>query len=184
MIDEQFEFRLTQYLDGTLPVDEAAAFFEELAKSPEALALLDEYRRLDLVLKAQPTDEINWAGLAEDISAQIDEEQRSKLRIGFFASPLRVAMAASVLLAIGVAGWLSLRSPVMPAGPVAVAKITGPVAEVADAPAVVQIEIGPASSLAETPAVTYHYADLTPRPARVVIASGEQARQDDRWSPF
>ncbi len=186
MIDEQFEFRLSQYLDGTLPVDEAAAFFEELSKSPAALAMLDEYRRLDLLLKAQPTTEINWTGLAEDISGQIDEASRVKMRIGFFASPLRMAAAACVLLAVGIAGWIALRSN--PGGGItprtAVAKITGPTAEVATAPAVSQIEIGPAPTVAINQTATYHYAELSPQAARVIIASGVDVRQDERTLPY
>jgi len=186
MIDEQFEFRLSQYLDGTLPVDEAAAFFDELSKNPAAMALLDEYRRLDLVLKAQPTDAINWDGLAEDISAQIDEESRLRLRgVGWFRQPLRIAMAASVLLAVGIAGWMTLHNTTTgPVGPTAIAHITGPAAEVATAAPVSNIQIGPDSNTLAEQVNTYHYADLVPRPARVVIASGVEARQDERLMPF
>ena len=183
MLDEQFEFRLTQYLDGTLPVDEAGAFFAELAKSPEALAMLDEYRKLDLVLKAQPTEAINWDGLAEDIGAEIDEQSRNRWKISGFR-PMRIAIAALVALTVGVAAqqMMQYRKP-QHQGPAAVARITGPTIEVAAAPAVSQIEIGPDSGQAVVD-ITYHYADLVPRPARVVIASGVVARQDERSLPY
>ncbi|CAN5606027.1 hypothetical protein BH10PLA1_BH10PLA1_11810 [soil metagenome] len=187
MIDEQFEFRLSQYLDGMLPVDEAAAFFEELAKNPAAMATLDEYRKLDLMLKAQPSEAINWDGLAEDISAQIDEDSRLRLRAAsWFRQPMRIAMAASVLIAVGVAGWITLHrsNATGPAAPVAVARITGPVAEVADAAAVTEIQIGPGAPTTAEQAMSLHYAELTPRPARIVIASGVAARQDERLMPF
>ncbi len=182
MIDENFEFRLTQYLDGSLPVDEAVAFFESLSKSPAAMAMLDEYRKLDLVLKAQSPKAINWDGLAEDISAQIDDESRSRLRIGFF-TPLRSAMAAAVLLAVGIGSWFALQQPAGPAAPPVIAQISGPTIEIAAAPVVSQIEIGPASEQAVM-SVTYHYADLLDRPSRVVIASGVVARQDERTLPY
>ncbi len=187
MIDEEFEFLLTQYMDGTLPVDEAAAFFEELAKHPAALEMLDEYRRLDLMLKAQPSEAINWDGLAEDISTQIDEAGRSRLRI-FVSSPMRIALAASVAIAIGVAGFLGVHSPngksIGPGIPQAIAQIAGPTAEIATAPAVAEIEIGPGPTLASDQDASYHYADLLPKESRVIIASGETTRQDDRTLPF
>ncbi len=183
MIDETFEFRLTQYLDGSLPVDEAAAFFDTLAKNPQTMVLLDEYRKLDLVLKAQPADAINWDGLAEDISAQIDEASQSRMRIGFI-TPLHSAMAAAVLLAVGISGWFALQQTATgPIAPPAIAQITGPAIEVAAAPAVSQIEIGPANGQAVM-SVSYHYADLIERPSRVVIASGVIARQDERTLPY
>lgn len=176
MIDEQLEFRLTQYLDGTLPPEEAPALFDELACNREALAVLDEYRKLDVLMTARPAG-IKWEALAEHISAHIDEDQRSRMRIGFSA-PLRAAMAAMVLLAVGVTSWLALRpADTDPGRPVAkVADIQGPAVELADGAAVVEIEIGPPAVVLDEVDLDW-YAEL--RPQRVIIASGVIDRHQD-----
>jgi anti-sigma factor RsiW len=181
VIDEQLEFRITQYLDGTLPAEEAAALFDELARSPEAMATLDEYRKLDALMTAEPTG-IKWDALAEHISAHIDEDQAGRMRIGFLAAPLRIAVAAAVLLAVGVGSWLALRPDGLmdtgPERPIARVDIAGPAAEAADGNAVAQIEIGgPALADGE---VGNFYSDYATRPQRVIIASGVDDRQDDR----
>ena len=106
------------------------------------------------------------------------------MRIGF-AKPVRAAMAAAVLLTVGITGWYALKQQTQtgPIAPPAIAQISGPSIEVAAAPPVSQIEIGPSSDQAVVN-VTYHYADLIERPSRVVIASGVVARQDERALPY
>jgi hypothetical protein len=184
MIDEQLEFRLTQYLDGTLPFDQAPALFDELAKNPQALDVLDEYRKLDLLMSAKPAA-VRWDELAEHISAHIDEDQQSRMRIGIFARPLRIAVAAAVLLAVGVGTWLSVgrQGPADPNTPIVVApkgviEVTGPQVEVAAGTTVIEIEIGPA--LADADPASYYYEELANRPQRVIIAGGLEDRVDER----
>jgi negative regulator of sigma E activity len=181
VIDEQLEFRLTQYLDGTLPPEEAPALFDELAKNREAVATLDEYRKLDVLMSAQPAG-IKWDALAEHISGHIDEEQHSRMRIGVFAAPLRIAIAAMVLLAVGVGTWIGVRDTtppgVQPAGPIAKSDIQGPIIEIATGAVVAEIEIGPAAVAIDPGDETYWYAES--RPQRVIIASGVDDRQDER----
>ena len=62
MIDETLEFRISQYADGTLPAAEVADLEAILASDAEARALLDEYRKLDVVLKREtpvlPRDQV------------------------------------------------------------------------------------------------------------------------------
>lgn len=186
MIDEQFQFRLSQYFDETLPVAEAASFFNELASNREAIAVLDEYRLLDLTMKsAEPLPAVNWDALAEQISGHIDEASASRMRLRFTA-PMRSAIAAAVVLAVGVGTWLTLKStgPTPLPAPVEVSQIQGPQIETAVAAAVSDIEIGPARGFAAEQPTAYYHADLTPRPSRVVIASSIADGQDDRRSPY
>jgi anti-sigma factor RsiW len=181
MVDEQLEFRLSQYLDGTLPTEAAAALFDELARNPEAVATLDEYRKLDVLMTAKPAA-VRWDALAEQISAHIDEAQQSRMRIGIFTRPLRVAMAAAVLLAIGFGSWMMHEPEIITAGrdhkPEAFAKIQGPAAEVAAGLAVADIQIG-GPELSQGANADDYFAEFT-RPQRVIIATGVNDRQDER----
>jgi negative regulator of sigma E activity len=179
VIDEQLEFRLTQYLDGTLPSEEAPALFDELAHNREAVATLDEYRKLDVLMTAQPAG-IKWDALAEQISGHIDEEQQSRMRI--FAAPMRIAVAAMVLLAVGVATWLGVRGPTDSAnpnpGPVAKSDIQGPIVETASGAAVAEIEIGPGANFVDSGEDDTWFAES--RPQRVIVIGGNADRQEER----
>lgn len=109
MSDEQLQFAISQYVDGTLPPAEVAALEQRLREDPSAQRLLEEYRRLgDLVQLALPEPEMDWDRLSKQISAAIDRdvvpamegEAPAAYRIGFW-KPL--AMAAAVLLCATVA---------------------------------------------------------------------------------
>ena len=57
---EQIEFAISQYLDGTLNPLKRAGVEAHLEKDADARALLEEYRRLDGVLKgALPEPAVN-----------------------------------------------------------------------------------------------------------------------------
>jgi anti-sigma factor RsiW len=115
MIDEQLEFLISQYADGSLPESERALVDLRLQTDADARALLEEYRSLDATLKAaMPLPAVNWDRLAEHLSdavaAKRDEAQTADVwgRIGF---GVRLAIAACVLLtAAGLAVWTAMRS--------------------------------------------------------------------------
>lgn len=184
MIDEQLEFRLTQYLDGTLPPEEAPALFDELAKNREAWVVLDEYRKLDVLMAAKPAA-VRWDALAEHISGHIDEDQQSRMKIRVFTAPMRAAIAAGVLLAFGVAAWLTIPTPPLGETPgggsvAKVSNIQGPAVEVAAGAAVAEIAIGPAPTYAESDDNDWLAES---RPQRAILFSGVAVdRQEDR--PF
>ncbi len=178
MNHDDLEFRICQYLDGTLPVESAVALFDELAKNPQSMQLLDEYRRLELLLSnmsaVPPIDE---DALADRISGAIDEDAATRMNLNFasrLARSWRVAVAASVLIGLGVGGYLLKKAdrPDVPSN--VIAQIQGPSAEPALAAAVARIEIGP-GTMASAEADAYQYADLMSRPGRVVIAKGDDA---------
>ena len=203
MIDEQLEFQIAQYADGTLPAAETAALERVLAGDADARALLDDYRRLDASLKGEmPLPAMDWDRLASHLCAAVAEEDRAMTTIAW---PLRnwgrIAAAAAIIVVIGSMALWHLRPatiappndsfvkvvPPSSAGPdagtaVAVVEITGPSAESSTQPALAHIEIGPSqwarqTNFGVTEQVVY-------RPPRVMIASGQIDRQDTSRLPF
>jgi negative regulator of sigma E activity len=82
MSPEQLEFILTQYLDGTLPAEEAGALERALESDPRAQALRDEHERLTALLRSQALPEMDWDEVARDLSAvvtgNVDEQTRAE----------------------------------------------------------------------------------------------------------
>ncbi|MGA2229837.1 MAG: hypothetical protein ABSH22_02835 [Tepidisphaeraceae bacterium] len=143
-MDDSFEFSLTQYLDGSLPDDGRAAIEERLRADPMARAMLEEHRKLANALRASAMPQVHWDRLAECISGAVeDEAQRQRYSISRYRGPMRWAMAASVLLAIGIISLWS-RGPQVPA-PVQTASVldvTGPQAEVATGEPQADVSVG------------------------------------------
>jgi anti-sigma factor RsiW len=87
MNDEQLEFAISQYLDGSLPADEAAALEARLNEDAVARELLAAYRRLDALLKATPTamPAIEWERLAGHIGATVQEADELEFALSQYA---------------------------------------------------------------------------------------------------
>src|SRR5687768_17257408 len=69
MTNDQLEFAISQYLDGTLPPEERSALEQRLATDANAQRLLDEYRSLDALAKGVlPLPNFNWNKLSASIS--------------------------------------------------------------------------------------------------------------------
>lgn len=122
MVDEEFQFAISQYLDGSLPAEKIPAVEARLATDAEAKSVLAEFRRVnDLVAGAFPLPEMDWDRLSQEISRAIDEEEKTgplliasaaehadlAERSTWWAGRWAYAMAAGVLLAItvGVIFW-------------------------------------------------------------------------------
>jgi len=185
VIGQQLEFQISQYANNTLSAGERTALEAELERSAEARALLTEYRKLDEVLRREIlVPEVNWDRLAEQISGAVGEEEipGRRLVIGWGG---RLALAASVLIAVGVglAVYMKGTTPGAPVGPAGVAKVEGPSAEAATQPALVKIDVGPGDEFAEA---QYQLSEgIVQRPSSVrVIASNEEAGQDTHRSPY
>src|SRR5688500_15981890 len=124
MIDEQLEFQIAQYADGTLPAGERAALERVLADDADARALLDEYRRLDAALKREmPVPAMNWDRLAAHLSDAVAAEDRATTTIAW---PLRhvrtLAAAAAIIVVLATAAMWLLR----PATPRSFVEVTPP----------------------------------------------------------
>ncbi len=207
MIDEQLEFRITQYLDGALPAGEHAALLAEVSVNPAAQRVMDEYRKLGDALASLPAmPAVDWDRLQQRISAGVAASatsvdtlrvQTNRRRAGVAASTNEAsyrmpwvrmgawaAMAACVVIAVGVAFQLtrhgSSQQPAqLPTGnAVAVVHVVGPQIEVAGGLAVEQVSIGPPPTLAKASAAGFYDEGILASPAQVVIASGPDAVQD------
>ena len=115
MIDEQLEFLISQYADGSLPESERTLVELRLQGNAEARTMLDEYRALDATLKSSmPLPAINWDRLAEHLSEAVAEHREARAttvlgRIGTFG---RLAIAACVVVAVGgIALWTTIKPP-------------------------------------------------------------------------
>ena len=198
MIDEQLEFRIAQYADGTLPADDVAALEHVLANDADARAMLDEYRRLDATLKRHdPLPAIDWDQLADRLFDAVAEEDRATTTIAW---PLRhlgkIALAASVAIVAAVVAVTQLKSnqpvekiAINPGGTtpntnvaVAIVEVTGPSIPAASQPAFADIKISPSPWARQT---NFGVAEqVVYRPPRVLIASGQVDRQDTGRLPF
>src|SRR5687767_4300490 len=78
MTREEMEFLISQYLDGTLSVEEEAKVRQLLESSEEARAVLAEYQKLDSVLKGQGGPAVKWEVLASTISSAVDAQTLSE----------------------------------------------------------------------------------------------------------
>jgi anti-sigma factor RsiW len=208
MIDEQLEFQIAQYADGTLPESERALVELRLLSNAEARELLEEYRALDASLKSSmPLPAVNWDRLADHLSeavaAEQDETRAATVfgRIGFFG---RLAIAACVVLAVGGGVlWTVMKSggntPVATtttpapqpnptiitptvAPPTAVVVVRGPAPEASTAAPVVVVSVGPSSQV--TP--NWRAAEgVVTGPSRTIwIASTYDGAQDTQRLPY
>jgi anti-sigma-K factor RskA len=202
MISEQLEFQISQYADGTLPAAEAAALEQVLATDAEARKLLKEYRALVTVIARElPVPQMNFDRLANHISAVVAQKEvaaNDANRSYRIAWPTwgRVAIAAMVLIAVGLGVFTHLRPAgegtthvvINPPGggasggatePVII--VGGPSAQASSGDVVEIVTIQP-SPLARS---RYHAVDdVVYRPPRVVIASGQTTGQDSGRLPF
>src|SRR3954464_15255575 len=77
MMNEELEFRIAQYADGTLPARERAALEAELQENADARAMLAEYRALDAALKGnEDVPRVQWDRLASRIDAVVSEQAK------------------------------------------------------------------------------------------------------------
>jgi anti-sigma-K factor RskA len=194
-MNEELEFLISQYADGTLGEEASRALEAQLAEDAEARAVLDAHRRLTGMLRDMPLPAgVQWDRLAARIDSAITdaaEEAEAPASYRMFTSRFAwgaVGLAASVLIAAG----LAIRMFGGPAhtlpGHVEVAvthlmHVTGPSVEVATGPAMSDVSIGPGKGLANQSAPNI-YGDLVSRPSSVLVASGAPAADDTPQLPF
>jgi anti-sigma-K factor RskA len=184
MIDEQLEFAISQYADGTLPVRQHAALEARLTADPALMALLEEYRQLGNAMKvADPLPAIQWDRLTSHLSdcvAQTEAEPVHVYQMPWVRRVAGMAIAACLAVVIGVSfdRHSTPKAVVVPmvAGQLAVA---GPVADAPAGAVVSEIAIGPSPAVAMDDS-TFRYGDsgVVAQPQRVVIASSDAPVQD------
>jgi len=192
MHQDELEFSISQYLDGTLPPLEATRVEETLASDASARAIFAEYQRLNHSLRAMPPAQVDWNAFSASISSKLAGEDApvTTYRIGF-GRVLRIsAIAASILVVIGTSVMLLNRGSSKVEGPrISVAttaepviEISGPSIAVDPSPAVAVISIGPATGY--TDSGRHSYEAIVTGPTRVVIASGTRGAQDSGDLPY
>jgi anti-sigma factor RsiW len=197
MTREELEFSISQYIDGTLGARERDALEERLATDAEARALYAEYESLQRVLAAAPVPEVDWDQFAARISAAVAREElpQQSYKISRWLRPARLAVAASVLMAAGVA--FSLLQPgtkqgsvpgnveptrIVVVDPAPAGETTAVAVRPSEEP--IRIVIGPSDD-ASGETVFVRYADtLVQRPSKALIVSAAPAGQDNPSTPF
>ena len=194
-LPEQTAFAIAQYADGTLAADHVPAVEAELSANTSArLALADE-RALNGVfatLRNEPERAVRWGPLAAHLSKAVADEAgraagkaSAPYRIfGILRAPMRLAMAASVLLAVGL-GVRLMRPGTTPVSPGPAQSsgelvVTGPSIEAAPGNTIANVEVGPPPALAGAPAEASGYTDdTTSRPSRIIILAPPGERRED-----
>jgi anti-sigma factor RsiW len=98
-----FEFLLTQYLDGTLSADQRQSVEQRLNADPQAKTLLEQYRKLDQALAMDSTtlEAIRWDRLSAHISDKVDERNSTPI-FSFSWLSSAAAVAAMLLVVVGI----------------------------------------------------------------------------------
>jgi hypothetical protein len=201
MDPEQLEFRICQYVDGTLPPADCAALEQTLIADAGARSILAQHRRLQQHLnRAMTLPTLNWDRLAEHLSeavTAVDPTATSApaaplslpLRFGWNLHRPRLAAAASVVLAI-TAGLLvfhharlaSARLPVemaqRPSNIIIVPQPQPPAGLPLE-----QINIGPSPALAQQGGDWRYAQGVVAEPSRAVVVSRADARHDNHAAP-
>ncbi len=187
MVDEEFEFLLTQYLDGALSPDQAQQVRRRIQEDSSAQQLYAEYKRLDVLMSSAPAmPNIQWDVLGDKISKEV-AAQPSPVRS--YKMPLAwvgasVALAACALITVGVA--LGIHGP-QPGPDIAaqapqtasavatvsgsLSRVIGPQSEAPAGPSGATIQIIPPQSVADGDEFIPYAEGVVHHPSHISIAS-------------
>jgi hypothetical protein len=203
MLDQEIEILISRYADDAddLTADELLRVRTVVASDPAARELLDEYESLTEALRraAPAVPELDWERLHSHLSAAMNDapadDARQRMRIGAGRSampmtmPMRWALAASVLLCIGLAllatqpakfaGGGNQRQVVVvpPSGGTdtvaTLINVSGPTIDLPDGAVQMDVSIGQPTMTAESAAAIAQ--DVVWRPAQINIVAAEAA---------
>lgn len=173
MTRDELEFRISEYLDGTLLDEDRAALEQRFAVDADARQLLEEYRRVNQILhEALPLPAINYDALATRISDAVAREaEADRPHVLFSFKWARRVAGIAVAACVLIAGSLWMHHG-HKSGRITLVEVVGP--EVASAQPVEEIQIGPSAAIAERAPLGVQEAIVT-KPQRLIIASA--ARQ-------
>lgn len=180
---DELEFLISQYVDGTLGEADRAALQRRLETDAGARELLEEHRTVTQLMRSAPLPAVRWDRLADAISSTIDQEMEARMQRASLAIRLTrrtgwIAVAASVLIAAGVAVHYLAGSkgigPV-PVGPqpkagTLLVQVSEP--DRPEGPVVTEISIGAGGTYAKDSSLAPYADDIDSRPSHIVIASG------------
>jgi anti-sigma factor RsiW len=196
---DELEFSISQYVDGTLVARERDVLDERLATDAKARTLLAEYESLQGVLAAAPMPDVRWEQLAGQISEAVAREEKpaQSYKISAWLKPMRLAIAASVLVAAGITFTVLRPNDVsdkpgttiagVPMKIVKVDQTTPGATAVAIAnPEAVRVAIVEPAAAApgEQPAVLRYADSVVQRPSKALIVSAAPVGQDIPQTPF
>jgi anti-sigma factor RsiW len=191
MASEDLEILICRYIDGELTPEQRANFEALLADDVPARQMLEEHRRLDEALRAQAMPLVRWERLQQHLSAAVREKDLPKKTIfapvyqmPWIRPMAAVAMAASVLLAIGFSLHLiqsrrSANNNIVAKAPqaielpkvIALAEVTGPLIEAPTGTASDEITLGPPPNLSAQMDMGPGADSIVVQPSQVAIAS-------------
>src|SRR2546421_3162861 len=180
-VSEEDEFAISEYLDETLSNEERVSLENRIGSEAGLRAMMEEYRALDGVVKnAMPMPAVKWDVLAERLSDSIDaQSQRQRMYIGnWLKQPMRLAVAAIVLIAIGVGILVISRNVNKPELAV---EIVGP--EKGTGPAGGQVEFDKLPAVGQSGTDWYSAGDVVAMPSTLDVAFTTAVIQGDS-SPF
>jgi anti-sigma factor RsiW len=192
MTNDELEYSISQYIDGTLPPVETAALEQRLAGDAEARGILAEYRKLDSVLKsAIPPPDVDWDQFSTSIIAAVSQEEAPvrHYSMKWVRTAATWAVAAVIFMAVGVT-FRSFWKDAAPgsSGPVAVVpkplksvvQVAGPQARPLSGPPVQLVSIGRSNSHNPRDLQSRYTEGVVSRPSSVIIASSAASAQDNR----
>jgi len=180
---EQLEFAISQYLDGTLLEFDRRVLEDRLAVDAEARLLASEHAHLDAMLKRSRVEPaIDFDKFAAHLSGLIEDES------SYVAQPMRMpgnflrysSIAAAVVLFIGAGLHFIPWNTLTPEVAAAKLEVTVQVAEKPTAPASINIAVGPTDQLQQSGYAQGVFDDtLIPRSPRLVISAANQPHAGD-----
>jgi anti-sigma factor RsiW len=204
IIMRDVEFLIVQYLDGSLAEGERAALEARLANDPEARALLDEHRALDVLLRRDRIPDIRWDVLSRHLSSAVMaaqmpevEEPVHTLRMPWVGWAGKLAIAATLVIATGIVIVALKHGSPKTTSPMAsttiktnvqvatgFVSVTGPKAEGESGPAESQVSVGPSRAIAGESMLAQYNDEVISRPAHIMVASGANPVQDTDAQTF
>lgn len=116
-MNEEQKQKLSTYLDGALPAEEAAAFELEIAKSPELLAGLEELRAVSKMLKELPREPLP-AGFLQRLQRRREAAGAPEPRDWVFLAPAYRPVAAALSgLIVAIVVWDKVDDKPLPPPP-------------------------------------------------------------------
>jgi anti-sigma factor RsiW len=178
MKSDDLEFQISQYLDGTLSSAQIIALEKRLAEDGGARELLGEYQKLQAHLgSAMPPPVMQWDRLEKRLSSAV-KESREPMIAGRIGWRPRLAVAAGILIVLGVGLLIHDEPDTQRENVQSVAVVTGPQAEAPSGPVSVEIAVGPSAALAAR-AASWRYAEgVVTRPSHVELAGGIRTPAD------
>lgn len=187
MQHDELEFLISQYADGTLDEADRATVERALQDDAGARVMLQEHQALTRLMRGVPMPVVRWDRLEQTLSGAIDDQLQVRMRrASWLMRPAGLAMAASVMIAFGIAAHFMLTqkssTPIHPsASHSLVIELSEP--DKPQGKVVSEISVSAGGAYAKDSTLAPYADDIDTRPSHVVIASGASA-QTSSGLPF